>query len=138
MSCSLCEILTMESDRIVYKDECVFIALNFEPLKPGHLMILPVLHVENLSDLDPDSARAFLAGIDTAMRVLSVYSQETPICIVNGWSNRTQPHLHAHVLPGKYDLRGLFSRAESIPGRQRADNENLAATCRKLQNILNS
>lgn len=135
-NCPLCDILTNETSRIVYRDERVFIALNFEPLKSGHLMVLPTKHVENLSDLDPDSAQAFLGGIDKAMNVLTKFSDETPICIINGWAHRSQPHLHAHVLPQKYGLRGLFSRAEQIPDRARVEMSELEEVSEKIKNLI--
>lgn len=136
MSCVLCDILKNEETRIVHKDEHVFIALNFEPLKRGHLMVLPIQHVENLGELNPESSAAFLKEIDRAMNVLAAYSEETPICIVNGWKARTQPHLHAHVLPGKYDLRGLFVQSEGVPARMKVGVEELEEVCKKLKNLL--
>lgn len=136
MSCVLCDILKNEESRIVYKDEHIFIALNFEPLKKGHLMVLPIQHVENLGELGSESAVAFLKGIDTAMKVLTKSSEETPICAVNGWKARTQPHLHAHVLPAKYDLRGLFVHSEGVPERTKVEMGELEGVCKELKNLL--
>lgn len=125
MSCTLCETRTQEPGRVVYQDEHVFVLVNIEPIKDGHVMILPVRHAEQLSDLTPEESQAFLKTIDKCMSTVTQHFQETPMCLVNGWRYRSQPHLHAHVLPSKKNLRGLYTAAEGLEERKRADNETL-------------
>lgn len=124
-SCVLCETRIQESGRVVYQDEHVFVLVNIEPIKDGHVMILPVRHAEQLSDLTPEESQAFLKMIDKCMSTVTQHFQETPMCLVNGWKYRSQPHLHAHVLPSKKNLRGLYTAAEGLEERKRADNETL-------------
>lgn len=133
MPCELCTIIIDEPGRILYEDALAFTAVNIEPIKSGHVMILPKRHVENLADLFPEEATAFLRCIDRAMTALAGLYDETPICFVNGWKHRTLPHLHAHVLPSRSNLRGLFSAAEGSPSRTRMDSVALAAMAEHLR-----
>lgn len=131
--CALCTALANEKDRNIYQDEHVAVILNFEPVKRGHVLILPVRHAENLSDLTPDEASAFLKAIDRCMHAVTKYSDEPPMCMVNGWKHRSQPHLHAHVLPSKHPLRGLYVAAEGTPVRLRLDDQLLKEIADELR-----
>ena len=133
MDCALCDAFARDRDRIIYEDGRVFVMVNIEPLKDGHVMILPVRHVEQLRDLTPEEAQAFLRAVDACMGGVAEAYRETPMCLVNGWSYRTQPHLHAHVLPSKKDLRGLYAAAEGLEVRKRADAAALRRIVEKLK-----
>ncbi len=136
MNCELCNSLRDDQDRILYQDAYVFILINIEPIKEGHVMILPVRHAEQLKDLTPDESSAFLKAIDLSMKAVTEAYGETPMCLVNGWKYRTQPHLHAHVLPSKKNLRGLYSASEGLEERKRADKKTLRSIKEKLKTFL--
>lgn len=123
MNCILCSALQNERDHILHQDAHVFILVNIEPIKEGHVMILPVRHAEQLRDLTPDESSAFLKAIDRAMLAIAEAYEETPMCLVNGWKYRTQPHLHAHVLPSKKNLRGLYAASEDLEERKRGNEQ---------------
>jgi diadenosine tetraphosphate (Ap4A) HIT family hydrolase len=133
MECVLCESFVSEPDRVVHQDEHVFVLVNIEPVKEGHIMVLPVRHVEQLGDLAPQEAQAFLKAVDACMHGVTVAYGETPMCMVNGWGHRTQRHLHAHVLPSKNSLRGLFSASEGLEERKRADAPTLKRMAERLR-----
>lgn len=135
MDCVLCDILVAdENSQLLYRDAHVFVVLNIEPVKDGHLMVLPVRHVKDLADLDQGEAAAFLAACDRAMRILEkMYDGEGPMCMVNGWQHRSQEHLHAHVLPSKSSLRKLYSVTEGTPLRIRLELEALQAKSKQMR-----
>lgn len=124
MNCVLCDSLRDEPGRILYKDDHVFVLINIEPLKEGHVIILPVRHAEQLGDLTPDESSAFLKAIDRCMHAVTE-AYDAPMCLVNGQKYRSQAHLHAHVLPSKNGLRGLYTAAEGLEHRKRADDDVL-------------
>lgn len=95
--------------------------VNIEPLKDGHVMILPVRHAENLSDLTPEEARSFMQAVDRCMDAVTKLYTDLPMFLVNGWGYRTQPHLHGHVLPSKFGIRGLYEVSEGVERRATAD-----------------
>ena len=125
MHCVLCESLEKEPHRVVYRDAFVFVLVNIEPIKDGHVMILPIRHAEQLKDLTPEESSAFLKAIDQCMTAVTESYGETPMCLVNGLKFRTQAHLHAHVIPSKKNLRGLYSAAEGLEERKRADDQTM-------------
>lgn len=132
MECALC-LAKNEGYRLVYQDELTFVVVNIEPLKGGHVMVLPKRHAEQLSDLHDEEARAFLQAIDRCFAALKHFSDEPPLCVVNGWKHRSQPHLHAHILPSKEDTRGLFAAAEGVERRHRRTEEELARMAHSLR-----
>ena len=132
-SCVFCEVQHNERHRILYQDEYVFVLLNLEPVKEGHLLILPVRHAQDLKDLTPEEAYAFLQAVDRCMAAVTESFEDAPMCLVNGWKYRTQPHLHAHVLPSKNSLRGLYVASEGVEHRRRADEEELKRVAEKLK-----
>ncbi len=133
MSCVLCDSFANEKERVIFQDQHVFVLVNIEPIKDGHVMILPIRHAEQLRDLTPEESQAFLQAIDRCMLAVTKLYQETPMCLVNGWSYRTQPHLHAHVLPSKKNLRGLYASAEGLEERKRADEATLKQIAERLR-----
>lgn len=134
-NCDLCNILINEAYRVIYKDEHVFVALNFEPISKGHLMVMPIEHVENLSDLKGEASDMFLKIIDRAIETIEKYSGEKAICLVNGWGHRTQSHLHAHVLACKHGLRKLYASLEGGHHRVRSDDEKLNEIAMEIKEI---
>jgi len=136
MSCELCDAFANEKNRVIASDEHVFVVPIIEPIKEGHVMVIPIRHAENLGDLTPDEARAFLTAINRAMNAVKEAYGETPMLLVNGWEYRSQPHLHAHVLPSKTNLRGLYAASEGIVGRNRASVEELTAMADKIRSFL--
>jgi ATP adenylyltransferase len=123
--CQLCGLPEKEGYRVVHSDSLIVVAINIEPIKQGHLMVLPVRHVGDLSELSPIEAAALLATVDRCMKALCEISEEPPMCLVNGWKHRSQQHLHVHVLPSKEPLRGLFAASEGRDLRVRASEEEL-------------
>lgn len=135
-TCALCQSISREGHRIIYQDTYVVVMVNLEPIKPGHIMVLPVRHAKHLSDLHPDEALAYLRAIDHCLHALSLFSDEWPVCTVNGWGHRSQAHLHVHVLPSKFDLRGVFVAAEGTPERIKADDATLAKIADTLRPLV--
>lgn len=124
MKCELC-LAKSEIYRVVYENEMVLVMFCIEPMNDGHVMILPSRHVENLADLEPIEAHAFLQAIDMCMEALSRFSADPPMCLLNGWKHRSQSHLHMHILPSKLGMRELFAASLGIPERIRADQSAL-------------
>lgn len=54
--CPFCYITQNEAEdeqnRVLYRDEHCFIVMNLYPYTPGHFMVIPNLHVDNIEELD--------------------------------------------------------------------------------------
>lgn len=110
MTCTFCQIANGELPaHIVYRDERVVAFLDRAPLLAGHVLVMPVQHVETLDDL-PDDLLAPLLGVvrRTSIAVQKALRAEGSFVATNTRVSQSVPHLHVHVVPrNKGD--GLFS-----------------------------
>lgn len=137
MECALCTAQN-ESHRIIYKTDKVIVFVNLEPVKDGHIMIMPLRHVENLSDLNAEEALVFTQTIDRCMNAVSQNFDDGPVCCINGGKWKTQAHLHAHVLPCKNSLRTMFSTMENLEKKKEADRDTLITMADKFRPFFQS
>ncbi len=133
MPCELCNAFENEKDRVIYSDAHVFVVPILHPIKDGHVMIIPIRHAENMKDLSADKSRAFMTAANLAMDAVKKTYGQTPMLLVNGWEYRSEPHLHAHVLPSNTNLRGLYAASEGVVGRNKASVEELTAMADKIR-----
>lgn len=101
--CVFCKIANKEfSAEVVYEDSAVTAVLDIHPIAPGHTMILPKIHAENILDL-PDSqvAPVFLAVKRVTELLNNAYHPDGfTIGINHGkWAGQAVDHLHVHVIP---------------------------------------
>lgn len=136
MDCPFCRHSKEEEDRVLCGNALAYCLLNFEPLKDGHVMVIPRRHVQRLQDLTPEEAHAMNAFTDLMVDLLAKEFGENPAIRINSGGHKSQPHLHTHVLPSKGDLRDHFSAFEGMPRRTRKPPEELAAMARRLRDAL--
>ena len=124
MTCTFCQIANGEIPaHIVHRDEEVVAFLDRAPLLPGHVLVMPVRHVETLDDL-PDSLLApVLAAVRrTSVAVQNALGAEGSFVATNTRVSQSVPHLHVHVVPrNKGD--GLFS-TRLIWQRKKYENDS--------------
>ena len=120
MTCPLCDL---SNKQLVYQDDYCFAMVISEPLKDGHLMVLPKRHVESLTDLNPEESQAILKLLGRLDKTISEAYDEEPIIFMNLGGHSTQPHIHFHILPSKGGLRHLFSEYEKLPFRKAANSQ---------------
>ena len=124
MTCTFCQIANGEIPaHIVHRDEEVVAFLDRAPLLPGHVLVMPVRHVETLDDL-PDSLLApVLAAVRrTSVAVQKALGAEGSFVATNTRVSQSVPHLHVHVVPrNKGD--GLFS-TRLIWQRKKYENDS--------------
>ena len=135
MDCPFCG--DKEPERVVCANDLAFCLVNIEPIKDGHVMIIPRRHVHRLRDLTPEEAKAVNELTDRVVDLLLREFGEDPAIRVNSGTHKTQPHLHVHVLPSKGALRDHYTAHEGLPLRVRKTNEELAAMARRLRDALN-
>ena len=128
--CPLCDLSKQE---VVYEDDHCFCTVILEPLKDGHLMILPKRHVINLEDLKPEESQSILELLTRLSKIIPEIYSEDPIIFMNLGKHSTQPHTHFHILPSKGGLRDLFSNLEKIPKRVKATPEELRKISKKIK-----
>jgi ATP adenylyltransferase len=119
---------------ILERSDSTYTVMNAFPYTSGHVMVVPVRHVANLTALDGDEAAALMGATQRANAALeAVYSPEG----VNIGMNIGQAsgagvpgHLHVHVLPRwNGDTNFMTSVAETrvLPESLRHSYEKLRA-----------
>lgn len=103
MDCLFCKIINREipSEKI-YEDDAAFAFLDIHPLAPGHTVIIPKVHAQNILDL-PETAvgplflvvKKITAALNSALK-----PHGFTIGINHGKvSGQAIDHLHIHVIP---------------------------------------
>jgi histidine triad (HIT) family protein len=110
VTCTFCQIVKGELPaHIVHRDDSVAAILDRAPLLPGHVLVMPIQHVETLDDLPDDLVRPLFAAVRrTSIAVQKALRAEGSFVASNTRVSQSVPHLHVHVVPrNKGD--GLFS-----------------------------
>ncbi|MDX1430407.1 MAG: HIT family protein, partial [Rhodothermales bacterium] len=97
--------------RLVHDGESIIAFLDKRPLFPGHVLVVPRMHVATIDDVDVPLLNALFHDVRTISRAVerATGSQGTFIALNNKVS-QSVPHVHVHVVPrSKGDgLRGFF------------------------------
>ena len=108
--CLFCQIAHGELPaHVVYRDDDVIAFLDRAPLLLGHVLVMPLQHVETFDDL-PDELLVPVFGQvrQTSIAVQKAMKAEGSFVATNTRVSQSVPHLHIHVVPrNKGD--GLFS-----------------------------
>jgi len=104
--CIFCELPKLGDDAkagIVHRGEHCFIVLNTYPYTPGHVMIVPFTHLDELQKLPTAAAREMIAmaqRMETVLRTL--YSPDginIGMNIGKAAGAGVAGHIHMHALP---------------------------------------
>lgn len=103
MDCLFCKIINKEIPaEIIYEDGETLAILDIQPRSPGHTMILPKVHAENIIDLPEGKIKGVFIAARKAAALLekSLRPDGFTIGINHGKvSGQTVDHLHIHIMP---------------------------------------
>lgn len=103
MDCLFCKIINKEfSAEIVYEDENSVAILDVYPKAPGHAMVLPKVHAENILDLPGDKIEGVFMAVKnvTALLKEALSPDGFTIGINHGKvSGQAIDHFHIHIIP---------------------------------------
>ncbi|GAB3667169.1 HIT family protein [Actinocorallia lasiicapitis] len=109
--CVFCAIVAgAPAFRVLDEPGCVAF-LDTRPVFKGHVLLVPRLHYETLTDLPPDLVEpVFAAARRLAGAVESGLGAGGTFVALNNRVSQSVPHLHVHIVPRtKGDgLRGFF------------------------------
>ncbi len=132
MSCLFCEIASRSvASDIVYEDETALAFLDYRPLFPGHVLLIPYRHVTTLADLPAENVASFFQAaqrLETAVE--SAMEADGSFIAINNRVSQSVPHLHIHIVPRrkKDGLKGFFW--PRFPYRDETHREETAAKIR--------
>jgi histidine triad (HIT) family protein len=96
---------------VVLDDGEVLAFLDARPVFPGHVLIVPKVHHETLTDLPQESLGPLFERVQRLAAALPEALDATGTFVgVNNKVSQSVPHLHVHVVPRrpKDGLRGFF------------------------------
>ena len=109
-SCAFCAIVSGQADaEIVIEAADAVGFLDRSPLFPGHVLVVPRIHVVTLADLQDITPFFEIVRHVSAVLPTALGSQGTFVAM-NNMVSQSVPHLHAHVVPRTRGdgLRGFF------------------------------
>ena len=134
--CIFCDALESGDDEgagILHRGPGTFTILNAFPYNTGHLMIAPVRHVGDLSDLDDDERTEIMTAtakaVDVIRDALSAHGFNIGMNLGRVAGAGIPGHLHVHVVPrwgGDTNFMPVLTQTKVLP-------ELLDETYAKLQ-----
>jgi histidine triad (HIT) family protein len=102
--CVFCKIISGEySSHKIYEDEKVLAILDLSQATPGHTLVMPKNHLENIFELDDETAQHLFSVVK---KICNHYKDTIPnlkgINLLNNNMERagqTVMHYHMHILP---------------------------------------
>jgi histidine triad (HIT) family protein len=127
--CPFCNILSGDlPTSTVYQDQICSAVMDIQPINPGHLLVMPNEHIEDLTSLPPDiTSHIFLVAkkLALAVRQSGVECEGINLFLADGKAAMQEvPHFHLHIIP-RFDDDGFgfqFSpRYAELPTREELD-----------------
>lgn len=104
--CVFCRAVQQEQDRedlILHRGKTAFAILNRYPYTAGHLMVLPLRHVAQPGDLNPEEASELWALLLRSQRALDAVfhpqGYNVGMNLGKAAGAGIEEHLHLHVVP---------------------------------------
>ena len=123
--CVFCRIISGELDAAtVYEDESTLAFMNLRQSNEGHVLVVPRKHLEQIYDLDEDTASSLASTICKVARAIRrVYNPDgLSIWQSNGPAAFQEvPHVHWHVFPRYTDDGLLVVYPRDLAGRARTE-----------------
>jgi histidine triad (HIT) family protein len=111
-TCLFCRIVAGAADAHRVLDEPDVVAfLDVRPVFPGHVLVVPRVHVETLLDVPGALAAPLFTTVQrVAAGVQAATDADGTFVAVNNRVSQSVPHLHVHVVPRRFKdgLRGFF------------------------------
>ena len=103
-SCVFCEIVARRAPAsLVYRDEVCCAFMDTQPINPGHVLIIPNVHVASIEDLDEKIGGYLFAvaqRIARALRHSGVRCEGVNLFLADGQAAGQEVfHVHLHVFP---------------------------------------
>jgi histidine triad (HIT) family protein len=129
-SCLFCQIAAHAAPAaIVFEDEVSVVFLDVRPLFPGHILIIPKVHVETLPELPAELVAPLFANAqDVCLALENALGAAGTFVAINNRVSQSVPHLHIHVVPRRHKdgLRGFFWPRSKYRGADEAEAVRVA------------
>jgi histidine triad (HIT) family protein len=135
--CVFCEIMAGRAPgHIVYQDDLTVVFIDPRQHNPGHVLVVPRTHVNDIRHLDPQSGAGMM---NTLIKVARAVDRAFPNEGLSLWHSvgpaafQEVPHMHVHVHPRRLG-DGLL---RVYPGAPADADPNARASCAgRLRQVL--
>ena len=133
--CIFCKIAGKEADAtIVYEDLHTLAFLDIHPLNPGHTLVIPKKHYDNMLEMPSEEAGRVFASVSKVMKGVQKASAADGISV--GQSNGRAAsqeifHMHVHVIP-----RFNHEMMSGFPNRKQTHRVELDEIGRKIRTAI--
>lgn len=99
--CIFCKIIEGEIDsKKIFENEHVFVMLDAQPLAPGHTLVLPKKHHENILNLPDDEVESYFKAVKKAVDMIEKSLEPDGFTHgINHNVGQAVDHLHFHIIP---------------------------------------
>jgi ATP adenylyltransferase len=139
--CIFCDLPKLGDDanaRIVHRGQDCYVVLNTFPYTPGHVMVVPFAHLDELQKLPTETAHEMMTLAQKMERVLrQLYTPDglnLGMNIGKAAGAGVADHVHMHVLP-RWVADANFV---SVVGETRVLPESLEVTYKRIKAALES
>jgi histidine triad (HIT) family protein len=100
-ACGFCAILRGEEKvTLIDESERLISFLDHRPLFRGHVLLVPKLHVQLMSELPADRVQEFFMEAQRLERAVEAgLEADRSMILINNVVSQSVPHLHLHVIP---------------------------------------
>ena len=132
--CAFCDIASGELPaHVVHRDGQVLAFLDANPLLLGHVLVVPIAHVDTIEDLPAElTAPVFNVVRRMSAAVQRALGADGSFVAVNTRVSQSVPHLHVHVVPRARN-DGLFSPRPIWKRRAYAGEQEAAEYAEKIR-----
>lgn len=107
MNCIFCKIIAGEITATkIYEDDSTLAFLDIAPINPGHTLVIPKKHFEDLEDISEIDLCSVIKTVKIIGKAVkdSISPTGYNVGLNNGsGSGQLVPHLHFHVMPRRTD-----------------------------------
>lgn len=129
-TCVFCKIVRGEMpSHSIYEDAHVMAFLSIDPIREGHVLVIPKNHVEEFIDMsDTLTSHVMHAVKRIGLHIKEIYKPRRVVEMTQGFD---VPHLHVHVVPADSTIEiatGLLNAGKTEP-----NHEVLASVAQRLR-----
>lgn len=138
--CVFCAVVAGRAPAsIVYRDRATLAFMDVNPVRPGHLLVIPTAHRAQIWELgEPESASVFrrLPALASALNAAMAADAVTVFSLNGRAAGQTVFHVHVHLVPvhaGDPLLRRRGRRLTFRLAQGRASRAQLDALARRIR-----
>ena len=131
MNCPLCNKLENQNT-LLHKGKFSYVAINLHALKKGHLMILPIRHIEKFNELTKEEAKEMFDFVEQFSEIIHKAYNEYPIITINPINGRSEAHVHIHLIPTDKYTREYISKVDNVPEKEELTPKEIIEIKEKL------